>query len=71
MADPHRAGAETSYWPGDVNFRACDAIAINKANTAPKVRNYSELLEGTAEIDQVYRIEPSHQNCDEIADAGQ
>jgi predicted GTPase len=36
VADPHRAGAEVGYYPGDVNFRAADVITINKVNTAPE-----------------------------------
>jgi predicted GTPase len=35
IADPHRVGHESSYYPGDVNFRSADVIVINKANTAP------------------------------------
>ena len=36
VADPHRAGQESTYYPGDLNFRMADAIVINKANTAPE-----------------------------------
>ena len=36
VADPHRAGQESSYYPGDLNFRMADVIVINKANTAPE-----------------------------------
>ncbi|HET7705754.1 MAG TPA: cyclic 2,3-diphosphoglycerate synthase [Thermoanaerobaculia bacterium] len=34
IADPHRPGHETSYWPGEVNFRRADLIVINKCDTA-------------------------------------
>ncbi len=34
VADPHRAGHESSYHPGEVNFRMADALVINKADTA-------------------------------------
>lgn len=34
IADPHRAGHETSYWPGEANFRMADLILINKCDTA-------------------------------------
>jgi len=34
VADPHRAGHELSYFPGEVNFRRADVIVINKVNTA-------------------------------------
>lgn len=37
VTDPHRAGHESSYYPGDVNFRCADVIVINKANTAEQV----------------------------------
>jgi predicted GTPase len=36
LADPHRAGHELRYHPGEANFRAADVILINKANTAPE-----------------------------------
>jgi len=34
IADPHRAGHELSYYPGELNFRSADVIIINKVNTA-------------------------------------
>ena len=34
VADPHRPGAELSYYPGEVNLRMADAIVINKMDTA-------------------------------------
>ncbi|HEY89594.1 MAG TPA: GTPase [Thermoflexia bacterium] len=34
VADPHRAGHELSYYPGEANFRAADVIVINKMDTA-------------------------------------
>jgi len=37
VADPFRPDAQTTYYPGDVNFRRADVIVVNKANTAPKV----------------------------------
>lgn len=36
VVDPHRAGHETRYYPGEVNFRSADVIIINKVNTARK-----------------------------------
>jgi predicted GTPase len=36
VCDPHRAGHELSYYPGEINMRCADVIVINKANTAPK-----------------------------------
>jgi predicted GTPase len=35
VADPHRAGHELAYYPGEVNLRRADVIVINKVNTAP------------------------------------
>lgn len=34
VADPHRPGAELSYYPGEVNLRYADAIVINKMDSA-------------------------------------
>jgi len=34
VTDPHRAGAELRYHPGETNFRLADYILINKENTA-------------------------------------
>jgi predicted GTPase len=35
VADPHRAGHELTYFPGEVNLRRAQIIVINKVNTAP------------------------------------
>ncbi len=35
VADPHRAGHELSYYPGEVNVRRADVVVINKVDTAP------------------------------------
>ncbi|MBN2279048.1 MAG: GTPase [Candidatus Marinimicrobia bacterium] len=34
VADPHRAGDEVNYYPGEVNLRMADAIVINKMDSA-------------------------------------
>jgi len=34
VADPHRAGHELAYFPGEVNLRRADMVVINKVNTA-------------------------------------
>jgi len=34
VADPHRAGHELSYFPGEVNLRRADVVVINKVDTA-------------------------------------
>jgi predicted GTPase len=35
IVDPHRAGNELTYYPGEVNVRMADVIVISKVNTAP------------------------------------
>jgi predicted GTPase len=35
VTDPHRAGHEISYYPGEVVLRISDAVIINKIDTAP------------------------------------
>ena len=35
VADPHRAGHELTYHPGEANLRRAHAIVINKIDTAP------------------------------------
>jgi predicted GTPase len=36
VADPHRAGHELLYHPGETNFRRADVIVINKMDTAKR-----------------------------------
>ena len=36
IVDPHRAGDEISYYPGEVNVRLADLIIVNKVDTASK-----------------------------------
>ena len=36
VVDPHRAGHELAYFPGEVNFRRADVIVINKVDTADR-----------------------------------
>lgn len=35
VVDPHRAGHELSYWPGEANLRRAGVIIINKVDSAP------------------------------------
>ncbi|MBI4512752.1 MAG: GTPase [Gemmatimonadetes bacterium] len=35
VADPHRAGHEMTYYPGETNVRLADVVIINKVDTAP------------------------------------
>jgi predicted GTPase len=55
IADPHRAGHELSYYPGELNFRSADVIIINKVNTADRedvetVKNNAININPNAEI---------------------
>ncbi len=34
VTDPHRAGHETTYYPGETNLRLADVVIINKIDTA-------------------------------------
>jgi predicted GTPase len=36
IVDPHRAGHELLYYPGETNFRRADVLIINKMDTAPQ-----------------------------------
>jgi predicted GTPase len=44
IADPHRAGNELTYYPGETNLRMADVVIINKVDTADpqKVRQVIE-----------------------------
>ncbi len=35
VADPHRAGHELAYYPGEANFRAADILVVSKTDSAP------------------------------------
>jgi predicted GTPase len=49
VADPHRAGHEREYYPGEVNFRRADVIVINKIDTAD-LENILEVRENIREL---------------------
>ncbi len=36
VADPHRAGHEMAFHPGEANFRRADVVVLNKMGTAPE-----------------------------------
>lgn len=36
IADPHRAGDELAYYPGEVNLRMADVVIVNKVDSAPR-----------------------------------
>jgi predicted GTPase len=55
IADPHRAGHELLYYPGELNTRSAEVVIINKVNTAKKedietVRKNVKMVNPTAKI---------------------
>jgi len=44
VVDPHRAGHEILYYPGEVNFRRADVIIINKVDSA-KEEDIEKIME--------------------------
>jgi predicted GTPase len=44
VLDPHRAGHEISYHPGETNFRRADVLVINKMDSASR-KNISKVME--------------------------
>jgi predicted GTPase len=55
VVDPHRAGHELAYFPGEVNLRRANAIVINKVDTADPhdletVRNNVKLHNPAAKV---------------------
>lgn len=55
IADPHRPGHETGYYPGEVNTRMGDVILINKVNTAEK-ENIKKVRENIKKINPKAKI---------------
>jgi len=49
VADPHRPGAEVSYYPGEVVARMADVIVINKIDSA-SLENIQKVRENIANI---------------------
>ncbi len=49
VADPLRAGHETTYHPGETNFRMADVIVINKEDTA-KFEDIEEIRKSAREV---------------------
>jgi len=55
IADPHRAGDELTYYPGEMNVRSAHVVIINKVNTARRedietVRRNIKSINPTAQI---------------------
>lgn len=55
VADPLRQGHETSYYPGEINFRKADAIIISKVNSAKKSQ-IKKLVENARKLNPKARI---------------
>lgn len=55
IADPHRAGHEVAYWPGEANFRRAGVIVINKCDTAEE-RNIRAIEENAAKLNPRARV---------------
>jgi len=49
VADPHRAGHELSYFPGESNLRMADVVVINKMDSA-RPEDVSKLKENIAAV---------------------
>ncbi|HJX68606.1 MAG TPA: cyclic 2,3-diphosphoglycerate synthase [Dehalococcoidia bacterium] len=49
VADPHRAGHEVSYYPGEVNLRMADVALINKVDSAAP-ENVQKVRESIATV---------------------
>ncbi|MGC9336089.1 MAG: cyclic 2,3-diphosphoglycerate synthase [Anaerolineae bacterium] len=49
VADPHRAGHELRYYPGESNLRAADVVVINKVDTAD-LSDIAQVRENVREV---------------------
>ena len=56
VADPHRAGHETAYHPGEANFRRADVIVINKCDTADAAQHRRGRGDGRARLNPRARV---------------
>jgi len=55
VADPHRAGHELSYYPGETNFRMADVIVISKTDSA-KPENIRFVEENASRANPTARV---------------
>ncbi len=49
VADPHRAGHELTYYPGESNLRAADVVVLNKVDTAD-LANIAQVRENVRSV---------------------
>jgi predicted GTPase len=55
VADPHRAGHELTYYPGETNFRMADVIVVSKTDSA-KPENVRTVEENAARANPRARV---------------
>ena len=55
LVDPHRAGHELSYYPGETNLRISDLLIVNKVDTADPAK-VEEVLENCRNANPAARI---------------
>jgi predicted GTPase len=55
IADPHRAGDELSYYPGEVNLRMADVVIVNKVDSAPRDK-VETVLHNIAAVNPAARV---------------
>jgi len=55
VTDPHRAGHEVSYYPGEINLRLADVVIINKVDTADETK-IREIEKNARAVNQRARI---------------
>ncbi len=59
IADPHRAGHETAYHPGEANFRRADVLVLNKCDTA-EAAGIAAVEEAAARLNPKARVLRAH-----------
>jgi predicted GTPase len=55
IADPHRAGHELTYYPGEVNVRLADVVIVNKVDSARK-ENVELVIRNVRSINEKAKI---------------
>ncbi len=55
VVDPHRAGHELLFYPGETNFRRADVLIINKLDTAAK-ENVDKVLDNIRAVNPAAKV---------------
>jgi predicted GTPase len=55
VADPHRAGNELTYYPGETNLRMANVVIINKVDTADP-KNVEKVKENTKKVNPKAKV---------------